>query len=622
MDLMNWIWENSRMDQKSRPNWSLCNFLQSDKQYYQWQFSKCLEYAAKRGDLVRVKWLFDHFKECEVPHHVIYAAAETGQLAVLKFLLNHDYGVYGAKIDSPEVKKRKVESEIDVQSRITVKWGSRNVEHALCNEHPEVAQWFYKHVPKGEYDHGDDRIRNLISGALDAGADEFAEALVPQGSNILDFAMDCNRLEVIERLVDGGYFVRDDFNAARSIEALVRADRLDLMKRISTQQNFPPDHAVHWESHWFYAMSNACHTGNVSILRWLIEHPLGRILLKVEKRSKKLNGLILRAAEGGHTDVMEYLHDEGIITEYKYALLLAIRKNQLGSVKWLVQHFPQSEIIPDYCIMDEAAKFGRIEILEYLQSLDASIIPGWAPIHTSRNGETGQTALATIRVSPTDANLKVYKGAVQCQATWLPTDPMDHASANGHFDLVKWFDSNRPEGCTTAAIDAAAANGHFEIVQWLRVNGKRGFTTKAMDGAASNGNLEMVKWLHENGGAGCTKAAMDRAASNGYLQMLKWLYTNRSEGCTINALEGALGRGHLHVVCWLQMHYPQYSPSNMDIEVFTDNKFEIFLFVHIHYAYILTRTFVQDILGDDMRGNPNGNDAYIFNWLQEKYVEE
>ncbi|KAG7379042.1 DNA excision repair protein ERCC-6 [Phytophthora pseudosyringae] len=253
-DLMDWIWACSSLFLLTpTPGWSLCSVLQSDKHYYQWQFSKCVEYAAKRGDTKLLTWLYGHFTECRVPQRAVRAAVGNGHLPVLQFLLKHDLGVDCTEDSGPTIKKKRVET--DVRPRM-------------------------KHASRDEFDHGDDAIEGVVREALGIGAIEFAESVVPEGTNVLDYAVDCKRVKVIERLVEGGYFEQNHFSAAGSIAKLARADRLDLTERISTQQNLPPDHSDFWGMDWLQALSTACQRGNMALLQWLVEHPMGMISSK------------------------------------------------------------------------------------------------------------------------------------------------------------------------------------------------------------------------------------------------------------------------------------------------------------------------------------------------------
>jgi hypothetical protein len=130
---------------------------------------------------------------------------------------------------------------------------------------------------------------------------------------------------------------------------------------------------------------------------------------------------------------------------------------------------------------------------------------------------------------------------------------MDTAAGCGHLDIVQYFHTHFPKGCTVDAMDTAASNGHIETVEWLHMHRSEGCTIDAMDNAAKNGHLEMVKWLHTHRTEGCSSLAMTDAARNGHLAVVKWLYENRYEGSVKRALDIAAMNGHLELVKWAYM---------------------------------------------------------------------
>uniref|UniRef100_H3HD47 DNA excision repair protein n=1 Tax=Phytophthora ramorum TaxID=164328 RepID=H3HD47_PHYRM len=338
--LLNWIWRSGSSS----------------------SFSEALEVAVARGDLETVKWLFEHFKHCQVAVEVVEAAAWNGQLEILQYLLEHDAGVKSESMG------------------------------------------------------------------------------------------------------------RDVFGSAVAMKDLVRSGRLDLMKRIAAQHEPPPEDSG-WTTDWRCAM-------------WLMQHPAGRWTCDGDDRLYA--EFVFSAAYKGNVEVMEYLFERGTVDKVRDALLHAIREGHLDLVKWLIEHFPESERIPEYCVLDEAAS---------RQSLLAS-----------------------------DDYLKVHQTLCRYRTEWHPTEAMDDAAANGHLEVVKWLHLNRSEGCTTSAMDCAAANGHLDVVQWIHTHRTEGCTTQAMDGAAENGHLDVIKWLHRNRFEGCTRKAIEGALSNGYLRVADWLH--------------------------------------------------------------------------------------------------
>ncbi|KAG2951604.1 hypothetical protein PC128_g2800 [Phytophthora cactorum] len=275
----------------------------------------------------------------------------------------------------------------------------------------------------------------------------------------MEFAVGCPHLDVLKMVMEAGILRLDEDGAAEMNELLVPHGRLDLTQRVF-QLYSPPrprsDGDVNWKS---YGED--------------VEH----------------DHILCIAAEEGHVDVMQYLFDEGADDQYPDSLFRAVRKGHLNAVKWLLNHHSYAELREDERVIEEAARNGRLEIIQLLHDLDSSA--GRKPPSSTQSAET---------------------------SFWWSRSysTMDLAASNGHLDVVQWLHLNRPRTCSSNAMDAAAANGY----------------------------LDVVKWLHANRSEGCTKSAMDIAASNGHLDVIQWLYVNNSVGCSTLAM---LHSGHDHV---------------------------------------------------------------------------
>ncbi|KAH7480051.1 Secreted RxLR effector protein 124 [Phytophthora ramorum] len=204
--LLNWIWRSGSSSSVNcnASNWSLSSLLQSDCHYYQWQFSEALEVAVARGDLETVKWLFEHFKHCQVAVEVVEAAAWNGQLEILQYLLEHDAGVKSESMGVRVVTH-------------TVHWGGRSLVGAVENGHADVAWWLHQHSPCG---YGEADITNAIKTALLGGDMKLAEFLLPRGKFVLDYAEFCSHPDVVEGKLDCGYLQRDVFGSAVAMKDL------------------------------------------------------------------------------------------------------------------------------------------------------------------------------------------------------------------------------------------------------------------------------------------------------------------------------------------------------------------------------------------------------------------
>ncbi|GMF25808.1 unnamed protein product [Phytophthora lilii] len=526
-----------------------------------------------------LEWLFEHFPGCQVAVEVVEAAAKKGKLEVLRLLLDHDIGY----------RERARCLQCGVNATHVVHWGGHSLVNAAENGHAEIVQWLYEEVAH-KYEEAE--VTNAIKAALHVGDMKVAELLLPPGKCILDYARFCSHPDVIEWEMDCGYLRRNAFRAGIAIQNLVKSGRLDLMKRIAAQHDPPPKNAD-WSTYWRGAMVDACVYGDCTTLKWLMEHPAGRWTCNGDDRL--FSELVFSASYKGSLEVMEYLYQCVAVDKVRDGLLNAIRKGHFDLVKWLINHFPESEEIPDYCVMDEAARYGRLEMLEYFQGLDEFAVPGYFPVVSSPTRRTrhssGEKFTCQMCVFASDDYLKVHSTVCKYRTEWLATEAMDDAAANGYLKVVKWLQRNRSEGCTTAAMDCAAANGHLEVVQWLHTHRSEGCTTKAMDGAAENGHLDVIKWLH----------------------------SNRFEGCTSKAIEGALSNGHLQVASWLHNHLPSCTPTTVQLWRRPANLFEVLLFQFFHFSTSFSPAVVEYIRSLLLESSSKSNHTHIADWLQDKF---
>ncbi|ETK73610.1 hypothetical protein F441_19902 [Phytophthora nicotianae CJ01A1] len=583
LQLLNWIWASSCTSPDTRaPNWTLNNYLRSERQYYLWQFRKSAEVAAECGNVDMMKWLFGHFSNCFVPVGVVEAAAKKGHLPILKFLLENDAGRHYPHSHMPMVVTGGIVphqsvpeiSDEEQGEGIVVHWGGRSMLHSIEQKHVEIAKWLCQNSP---HKMDNDEIRWAVEYSLRVPDMELARFFLPQGRSIVEFSHDDPDPEVVETLLEEGYTRLDEHCAAVSIYMLARVGRLDLMHRI-VQLHSPPRARPRfdWSSEWFFATKEACKFGDVSVVKWLMEHPVGLRVAEAYQHhhSAGPEHFFCLAAEGGHLAVMKYLHEQGYSDNFKDAAVLAVRNNHLDTLKWLLD----THDFHTYGFMvEEAARHRRISILQFFH-------------HNISSGDR--------------EFLPPFRHAI------------DVAATNGHLDTVKWLHETRSDGCTSLAMNSAAGNGHLDVVKWLHANRTEGCTTRAMDRAAGNGHLEMVEWLHRNRSEGCTTNAMDLAAANGYLKVVKWLYVNRSEGCTVKAFEKAMQNNHLRVAWWLHARYPKWNPSIDTLQIKPPDQFDILLFLDEHFPNIYdTQDYDQPVLA--VVTEPD--DRHAMTWMREKH---
>ncbi|KAL4168961.1 hypothetical protein KRP22_009890 [Phytophthora ramorum] len=438
--LLDWIWTSSCTSDGTRsPHWSLSNFLRSDKFYHRWQFAAALKVAVEKEDVALLKWVFSHFQSCVVTPDLVDLVAEQGNISVLQFLLANA---------SQESEGNKVE------------WGGDSIQQALAKGKLDAAHWLYSNIPL----EGMNRQQRTwtIKAAMDAGDLDFCKVMMPIGRCLLDYSEYCSTPEVVEWKLDCGYLKRDVFDAVVSIRDLVPTGRVDLMQRISDEHHELPGDSE-WPGEWQDALNDACHAGKLPVVKWLVEHPVGHQTIDEMRFARNLFKLLSHSAAKGFVGVMQYLYEQNAADQFADALAKAIEMDQMEAVKWIVEHFPSTETIPDYCVLDEAARRGRVDMLELFQSLGPSGVPGFfpAPAPTS-DGEGGeQDEPVHVIVAKADRHRKIK----------VP-------GSSKRFDVLLFLHARFPDLFTSDFIRSVrslvtgrrANRSDVEILDWLTAN--------------------------------------------------------------------------------------------------------------------------------------------------------
>jgi len=142
------------------------------------------------------------------------------------------------------------------------------------------------------------------------------------------------------------------------------------------------------------------------------------------------------------------------------------------------------------------------------------------------------------------------------------SDVIDHASANGHIDILQWCqDSITPFFHTENAMDLASDNGHVNVLQWWKDSGlKLLYTDDAMDSASRNGHIHVLDWWKKSGLKMKYSFPIFVACSYGRVDVLEWwkknifdsdkkLENNSFLNGTMN-IDIASVHGHINVLQW------------------------------------------------------------------------
>ncbi|KAE9298636.1 hypothetical protein PF008_g23453 [Phytophthora fragariae] len=471
--LLDWIWACScpLQQDSSTPaasnSWALTRFLCSDEFYSRWQFAEAARVAVERSDTQLLQWLFDRFQPAVVPSDVVALAVLKGDLAVLQFLA----------------------ANADTSRGLKVQWTDTVVSDALQRNQLETAHWLHQHAPFGTMT--EEVHEWAVKAAMDAGDWDFCRALLPRGRCILDYADFCATPAVVEWKLDCGYFQRDWTGAVVAIHDLASTDHLDLIRRLSDQHD-PPPQDLDWMGEWRDALSDACIHGNLDVIKFLVGHPTGQQAVDEMGRGKALANLMRYPAAKGNIEAMQYLLEQGADGPVEKAMVSAISSGQVDAVKWLLERFPRTSEIPEYCFMDEAARRGRVDLLQLFQSLELSGVPGdstpASPPPLVEAEEDQPTAIA-ITVDDADRHRKIIPNVAR--------SAMNLAAVGGHVETLEWLASNRSEGCTAHGIELAVSNGHLGVASWLMRRFPE-LTPARFSAPLSKNKFDVLLFLHVN----------------------------------------------------------------------------------------------------------------------------
>ncbi|EGZ19751.1 hypothetical protein PHYSODRAFT_490462, partial [Phytophthora sojae] len=314
--LLDWIWSASCTRAVDRtPGLALTNFLRFDPHYHKWQFSKSLQVAADRGDLLMVQCFFTHFSGCEAPATVTDGAKKKGYLRVLRFLREHKSGAESQDTDRQSCSVRFYDGA-SCWTDETIRMACENGQLAQCLDEGLRLKAAEEEV--------------AIKHALNIGKLELAQQLVPPDRSIFDYVSGCTRVEVIEWLLECGYLQRDKRLAMSMMPPLACAGRLDLLQSITKLYSRFPRHHEYCVSLWIDALEMACRHGQLPVVQLLVGHPLWKVCECIKNERVCL---LSAAAEGGNTDVMKFLYSQGLVVEFLEPMDTAISNGQAGSIK-------------------------------------------------------------------------------------------------------------------------------------------------------------------------------------------------------------------------------------------------------------------------------------------------
>lgn len=239
-----------------------------------------------------------------------------------------------------------------------------------------------------------------------------------------------------------------------------------------------------------------------------------------------------RAAENGHTEILQYLHDNGS-RWCEYTIASAALGGSLKAVKYLHQRgCPWNERACDH-----AAMAGSLECLMYLH----------------KNG------CPWSKEAIDNAAFRHFDCVQYLLTNGCPYDHKTTSSAviNGRLDILQYLhDNNCPWDVT--ATHNAAHGGHLNCLQYLYAHGCPWDKTTTLN-AAKRGQLSCLSYCIQNGCPYEKRAVLLAAASCGSVECLKYLVEQQHVNIksTKNVFEKAFLNLHLPVIKYLvEIDYP------------------------------------------------------------------
>ena len=231
------------------------------------------------------------------------------------------------------------------------------------------------------------------------------------------------------------------------------------------------------------------------------------------------------AAEGGHLDVLKYLHENGCQWS-KETCHSAAREGHLHVLRWARRNrCPWDRAT----VATEAAKNGRVHVLQYLKTLRFSF---------KKN---------LMRDAASKGRKNVIEFLREQGCPWNEEATCSAAAQGGHLNLLKYLHEN---GCpwNEYTCECAAGGGHLNVLKYAHENGCP-WNEETCSRAAEGGHLHVLKYAHENG-CPWDEETCASAPLSGSLDVLKYV---RENGCPwdIMVFGGIILTQHLEMFQWV-----------------------------------------------------------------------
>jgi hypothetical protein len=348
-----------------------------------------------------------------------------------------------------------------------------------------------------------------------------------------------------------------------------------------------------------------------------------------------LGQALMKAIEGGHLSIVEYIHSVHPAPLAVMSFEVAAGAGQLEVLQWLCTHrydrlcidVPpiQRDVESMRCcfsyqcegaakrnnrfhvlrwlydtgyiqnmedVGDAAAAMGDLEMVRWLHeravenaftdgAMDSAARQGHMDIvrflHENRREGPCVTTMMGAMVAGHTEIVEYLRQPGFCSVIY-PETVISMACTSGRIDLLEEFRAFLNDGeSREVALDMAVANGQLEVAQWL---GRHPVSTDALSKAAMDGHVNVLQWVHEHDCGEWAPHIVTQAALAGQLPVIQWAQTHRSELITTVALDCAAATGHLDLLKWIIEHTGvQCSTDAMD-DAATNGHLDVVRWLH------------------------------------------
>ncbi|KAJ3305766.1 hypothetical protein HDU76_004951 [Blyttiomyces sp. JEL0837] len=169
-------------------------------------------------------------------------------------------------------------------------------------------------------------------------------------------------------------------------------------------------------------------------------------------------------------------------SKWRRIFVTAVDFGNIAVVEFLLQH---GAVVLEDCLLDRALRFQQIRVAEILYDYGCRFAP---------DGFDIDQAALTLDL---DVVKLVQRHFSMARCT---SKAMNRAARCGHFEMVKFLNENRSEGCVETAMVEAARKADYDIVVYLFENRREDCDMeRVLAEAMKSGSLRLVRFLFDNG---------------------------------------------------------------------------------------------------------------------------